>query len=139
MVVGIKWMVIEIELHLTSLTEEDVMRADKFKFLKPNKYRNQSVVLDGIRFASKREASRFLELSLLAKSGKIRDLNTQVRFKLVCNGQHITTYVADFTYEEWVDEDWRAIVEDVKGVRTDVYKLKRKLMLAVHGVEIREV
>lgn len=114
------------------------MRANKFTFPKRNKYRNQSVVLDGIRFASKREASRYLALSLLGKAGKIRDLKLQVRFKLSCNGLHITTYVADFTYDEWADDDWRPVVEDVKGVRTDVYKLKRKLMLAVYGVEIRE-
>lgn len=108
------------------------------RFTKPNKYRNAPVVVDGIRFASKREAGRYLTLKLLSKAGRIRDLKMQVRFKLLCNGHHITTYVADFTYEEWANDDWQSVVEDVKGVRTDVYKLKRKLMLA-HGIEIREV
>jgi Protein of unknown function (DUF1064) len=109
------------------------MRATKFQ-----KYRNQPTVIEGQRFASKREASRFLNLKLMLQAGKIRHLQCQVRFNLIVNNMLICVYVADFTYDESHNGQWRPIVEDVKGVRTDTYKLKRKLMQAVHGIEIHE-
>lgn len=109
------------------------MRASKFK------YNNTPVVVDGFRFDSKREASQWCMLKVLQSQGKIRNLKRQVRFKLGVNGQHICDYIADFTYEQaQPDGQWLPVVEDTKGVRTEVYELKRRLMLAVHGIQIRE-
>lgn len=90
--------------------------------------------VDGILFASAGEAHRYQELRLLEQAGEIRDLERQERFEIRVNGRHIASYVADFCY-------WRGderIVEDVKGVRTETYRLKARLMLALHGVRILE-
>ncbi len=109
-----------------------------------SKYRNVKVTVDGITFDSKREAERYGELRLLQKSGAIRMLQRQYSFRLEVNGMLICVYRSDFTYEERVKAvvpglRWRWVVEDVKGVLTPVYRLKKKLMVAIHGIEIREV
>lgn len=111
------------------------------------KYGNQPVVtIDGERFDSKAEARRCGELLLLQRAGAIRELRRQVRFLLIPSQRDSAgkvvrevSYVADFVYEEPAAADvWRLVVEDVKGVRTEAYRLKRKLMLQVHGIDIRE-
>lgn len=99
-----------------------------------SKYRNKPTIVDGLRFASKREANRWKELCILQKAGKISRLQRQIRYPLVVNGEIVATYIADFVY----DENGMEIVEDVKGVRTDVYKLKKKLMWAIHSIGIVE-
>lgn len=88
--------------------------------------------------ASKREHKRALQLRLMQSAGQIRNLREQVPYLLIPKqeGERACTYVADFVYEVW--PDWKETVEDVKGYRTDVYKLKRKLMLMVHKVKIQE-
>lgn len=98
-----------------------------------HKYRAKATEVDGIRFASKREARRYCELKLLAQGGKIRELRRQVRYKLV----RITHYVADFVYIDCTTG--AEVVEDVKGYATAEYKAKRKLMAEQHDIEIREV
>jgi hypothetical protein len=98
-----------------------------------SKFGNVRTLHDGINFASKREATRYAELKLLERAGEISDLKLQVRFKLAVNGEHICTYVADFTYR---DKAGRSIIEDAKGFETDVFRLKRNLMRAVFGVEV---
>lgn len=100
------------------------------------KYKNKRTEVDGLVFASQKEARRYQELKLLERAGEIFDLMWQRPFQIEVNGVEICKYVADFTYIEKGGWD---VVEDVKGVLTPVYKLKKKLMLAVHGVEIREV
>lgn len=107
-----------------------------------SKYGNRKITVGGETFDSRREYDRYRELVLLARAGKIHDLVRQVKFELVPaqkEGNKVVEravyYIADFTY--W--EGDTMIVEDVKGVRTDTYILKRKLMRWVHGVEIREV
>ncbi len=97
------------------------------------KYRN--VRTNG--YASKREAKRAQELRLLERAGKISRLETQVKFLLVpqCGKERPVHYVADFVYQ---DQHGIRVVEDCKGFRTDVYKLKRKLMKWVRGIEILE-
>jgi hypothetical protein len=90
--------------------------------------------VDGIRFDSKKEAARWGELLLMRSAGLIADLERQVRFDLDVNGVRVCRYVADFTY---VEGDC-VVVEDCKGFRTPEYKLKRRLLLAIHGIEIRE-
>lgn len=103
---------------------------------KASKYRN--VKTDG--FASKREAARYQELLLLEKAGLIDKLRTQVKFPLEVNGHLICTYIADFTFRHWVEETspMTFVVEDCKGFRTPTYKLKKKLMEAIHHIVIKE-
>ncbi len=92
-----------------------------------SKYKNQPTALEGIIFASKKEANRFSELRLLEKAGLISMLERQPRFPVVINEKLVCTYIADFSY---VDNFNRTIVEDVKGFKTPVYKLKKKLVEA---------
>jgi len=93
---------------------------------------------EGLMFDSKREAARFMELRLLEKSGAISGLQAKCaacRFPLVVNGQKVADYYADYVYFE----DGVRIVEDSKsGKITAVYRLKKRLMLACHGIKIRE-
>ena len=101
---------------------------------KQPKYRNEKAMVDGIVFASKREARRYQELRLEEKAGEIADLRLQVRYLLTINGVQICHYVADFVYQR----DGQTVVEDAKGFRNRVYLLKRSLMLALHGINIVE-
>jgi hypothetical protein len=103
------------------------------------KYRNQPVTVDGIRFDSKAEAARYGQLKLLLRAGRIRNLRTHVPFLLEVAGERIGTYEADFVYEQRVEPCWEQVVEDVKGVRTREYILKRNLMRALYGITIWEV
>ena len=107
-----------------------------------NKYRNKPT--DG--YHSKREAKRAAVLRLMQEAGQIQGLREQVEFLLIPrqkrpdgSAERSCSYWADFTYDEWTADGWRRVVEDVKGVRTPDYVIKRKLMLMVHGVAIREV
>lgn len=101
-----------------------------------NKYR--AVKTNG--YASKKEAKRAEELKLLQKAGKISELTEQVAFILapsvVIQGRKRPPlrYVADFEYIE----DGKLVVEDVKGMISPVYRVKRHLMMSVHGIEIKE-
>ncbi len=94
----------------------------------------QRTTVDGEVFHSKREARRYQDLRLLERAGEISNLQRQVRFPIRINGELVTTYVSDFTYEQ----DGKVIVEDSKGWRTDTYKLKKKLVKASYGVDILE-
>jgi len=99
-----------------------------------SKYRAQPVVIDGVRFASKKEGARYLELKLLEKSGAIKNLELQPRYDLIVNAVNCGFYKADFRYFQ----NGKRIVEDVKGVRTSTYILKSKLLRALYNVEILE-
>lgn len=103
--------------------------------IRRHKYGAIPTVIDGMRFASKAEATRYSELVTLQRAGVISSLECQPRYALAVNGVKIGTYVADFRYTLGGEQ----IVEDVKGVRTPVYRLKARLMLALHGVTVREV
>lgn len=85
-------------------------------------------------FHSGKEARRAAELGALEKAKLISDLKFQPQFNLVVNGIHICKYIADF---EYYDQNGRT-VEDVKGCRTEVYKFKKRLMLACHKIEVLE-
>jgi hypothetical protein len=100
-----------------------------------HKYRARAAV-DPVhgRFASQREYRRWGVLYLLWQQGEIQHLRRQVEFQLKVNGKLVTRYIADFVYEEAGE----LIVEDCKGFRTPEYKLKKKLLLACHGLSIRE-
>lgn len=121
------------------------------------KYNATKCVVDGIEFASKREANRYLELRLLERAKEISDLRLQVDFELIPNqyatekrygknGQPLkdkqvllerkVVYRADFVY---TDKDGKTVVEDTKGFRTTEYVLKRKMFLYKYGFPITEI
>ena len=107
---------------------------------KPSKYKNKRTE----EFDSEREAARCQELELLQKAGAIRNLRRQVSFDLHAQSEKPTKpvgrFIADFTYEEWEADIqfWRPIVEDSKGMRTDLYKWKRTHFKRQYGISIRE-
>lgn len=109
-----------------------------------NKYGNRKTTVDGRTFDSRKEATRFAELSLMQRAGLISDLQTQVPFEVIPaqkrNGKTVerpVKYVADFVYTE----NGETVVEDVKSVatRTPEYIIKRKLMLYEFGIQIIEI
>ena len=121
-----------------------------------NKYKALKCTVSGIEFDSRKEARRYQELLLLERAGHIQNIKRQVKYVLipsqykVCerygkNGRKLrdkkellereVSYIADFVYEINGNE----IVEDTKGMRTKDYVIKRKLMLYIHGIRIREV
>lgn len=122
-----------------------------------SKYHSRKITRDGQTFDSLKEYRRFCELSLLEKAGAITDLQRQVPFELIpaqyepferyskktgkrlkdgkrCIEQSVV-YNADFVYMQ----NGKQVVEDTKGMRTEKYIIKRKLMLWVHGIRIHEV
>lgn len=108
---------------LSSVTRPAIAKQHKFGAI--------PTVVDGIRFASAKEAKRYGELLLLQKAGEISDLQMQVAYPLVIT----TRYIADFVYTE----NGRKVVEDVKGFRTKEYLRKRKYLLQQHNISIKEV
>lgn len=102
-----------------------------------HKYHAIPTWVDGILFASRLEARRYSDLRLMAMAGEIRDLELQPRYPIRIDGQLVCTYVADFRYFD-VQQN-REVVEDVKGVRTREFVLKKKLVKAVYGIDIEEV
>lgn len=128
---------------------------------KCNKYFNKKVAIDGYEFDSRKEANRFCELRLLLRAGKIANLQLQREYELipaqyeeVPTGEFYTRgerkgerkmkricieqavkYVADFVYTE----NGKTVVEDTKGIRTEKYIIKRKLMLWRYGIKIKEL
>lgn len=119
------------------------------------KYKNRKVTVDGIVFDSAKEARRYQELLLLERSGEISNLQMQVKYILIPAQREPDTtgargrikkgaliekecaYIADFVYFDNRREE--TVVEDVKGYRTRDYLIKRKLMLYIHGIRIKEV
>ncbi len=101
----------------------------------PSKYHNVRTTVDGITFASGREAKRYTELKLELLAGTITDLELQKPFSLDINGIHICDYIADFVYRR----DGKQVIEDAKGKRLELFRIKKALMLAIHGIAIVEV
>jgi hypothetical protein len=103
-----------------------------------SKYNNIKVKLDGEWFDSHKEGLRWRELQLLERAGEINSLERQVSYELIPKqkGERSVSYIADFRYK---DRDGEVVVEDAKGVRTQVFIIKKKLMLWVHGIRIKEV
>lgn len=99
------------------------------------KYKAIKTEVDGIMFASKKEAMRYKELKFLRSQYRISDLILQPKFPVEVCGKKICTYVADFLYHE----NGQKIIEDVKGVKTPVYRLKKKLVEAIYNITIKEV
>lgn len=119
-----------------SAAEARALLAKADKAAKPSKYRAKRTVVDGISFDSKREAQRYQELRLMERAGEIRGLRRQVPFPIEINGLLITTYMADFVYR--VPGAEVDTIEDAKGVRTKEYRLKKRMVRAVYGRDIKE-
>jgi hypothetical protein len=106
-----------------------------------SKYKNKKVTIDGIEFDSIKEGNRYAELKLLEKVGIIKDLELQPKFELIpkykIGGRSVRKmeYVADFKYIE----NGKVVIEDVKGMKTEVYKIKKKLFEFQYGIEVREI
>lgn len=106
---------------------------------KKSKYGNKKVVVDGFLFDSKKEANRYFLLKVDQLAGNIKNLRMQVEYKFEVNGNKVASYFADFVYE--VVKTGETVVEDVKSKATrrlPVYRLKNKLMKAIHGITIKE-
>ena len=110
--------------------------------IKTNKYHNKLTFVGNEIFDSKKEADKFYALKIAENAGIIHDLKRQVKYELQpsfkLNGKTIRAinYYADFTY---IDKDNKLHVIDVKGMKTEVYKLKKKLMAYKYGIEIEEI
>lgn len=108
-----------------------------------SKYFSKKVVIDGIKFDSKKEGQFYQKLKLLEKAGKIKDLELQKEyelqpsFKINNKTRRKATYRADFTYV--TTEDNKIHVVDVKGFRTEVYRLKKKMFEYRYGIELEEI
>ena len=101
-----------------------------------SKYGNRKIKApDGQVFDSVKEFHRWGCLRLLERAGRIKDLKRQVKYELIPkqDGERACYYIADFTYYE----NGKLVVEDTKGCQTEVFKLKKKLMLWVHGIRIK--
>lgn len=99
-----------------------------------SKYHNRRTLLDGHLFDSAKEARRYQELKLNEQAGQISNLRLQVSYPLDVNRVRICQYRADFVYLE----NGKEVVEDAKGMKTQVYVMKRKLMKALYGITILE-
>lgn len=108
-----------------------------------SKYRNEKIMFDGFKFDSNRECQRYIELKMMLKAGFIENLELQKRFVLqegyTFHGRKIQpiTYIADFVYFD--KEKQETVVEDVKGVKTEVYKIKKKLFEYRYKIPIIEI
>lgn len=107
------------------------------------KYGNRKTSVLGVEFDSKREAKRYQELKALQLVGLITDLELQVRYELIPKQktpsgktERACEYVADFRYR---DKFGHLVVEDVKGMKTRDYVIKRKLMMQIHKIELQEI
>lgn len=120
-----------------------------------SKYHSRKIVVGGETFDSQKEFRRFHQLRLLECAGRIENLKRQVKYELIpaqyamlpdrkgklrrsCVERSVT-YIADFVYSE----DGETVVEDVKGYKGGqayaVFTIKRKLMLHIHGVKVKEI
>jgi len=104
------------------------------KSARKSKYRAVRTELDGVTFASKKEARRYAVLKLMERARAISNLRLQPRYELRVHGELVATYVGDFAYLQGGKE----VVEDCKGFKTPVYRLKAKLLKACYGIEVLE-
>lgn len=112
-------------------------RVGVFVPAKRNKFNAKKTEVDGIVFDSKREALRYQDLKIAERCGVISDLKLQTTFPLIVNDVLVASYRSDFEYTE----DGERVVEDTKSEFTRKlmwYRMKKKLMLAIYGIEIRE-
>lgn len=116
---------------------------------KRSKFGNKKTVLDGVEHASQKQGLRWVLLRQMERDGKIWNLEREKEYRLEVNGKLVCKYVADHVYEEAVPPKhdgatgfYRTVVEDVKSPITRknrAYRIKLKLMRAIHNIDIREV
>lgn len=102
-----------------------------------SKYHSRPTTVDGIRFHSAAEARRYRQLRLLEAAGEIADLELQPAYPVRVEGKHICIYRADFCYRDL--STGKTVVEDVKGYRTALYRLKKRLVEVLYHITITEV
>lgn len=109
-----------------------------------NKYHNKKVMINGIKFDSKKEANRYMQLKMLEKAGEIRDIELQKSFELQPTFRKNNktyrkiVYIADFCY--FNIKDGKYIVEDIKGFKTKEYMLKKKMFeYRYEDLELKEL
>lgn len=123
-------------------TTRDAWTAEVLKRSPRSKYGAKKKVVDGITFDSSKEAKRYCELKMLEKAGDVKELTLQPVFPIyVCKYRgsdpvKVCDYIPDFRYRE--GPQGLLVIEDVKGVRTPTYRLKKKLFEAQYGLTIRE-
>lgn len=134
-----EWKEIGIKNLAKRESLKDRRRDEKlFQKERKNKYNAQKTIIDGIVFDSKKEGQRYRDLKVLERTKEITELELQPEFPIVVNETKVCKYIADFRYKK----DGETIVEDVKSEMTrklPVYRLKKKLVKAVHGIDIEEV
>ena len=107
------------------------------KTRRPNKYFAKKTIAMGLKFDSRWEAERWGQLKAMERAGVVTELERQIKYELVINDIKICNYIADFRYylqEE--DGTSKFIVEDAKGIQTPEFKLKKKMMKAIHNIDI---
>lgn len=129
------WTIKDLERSAVAGINGHVLTA-KNPAVKKSKYSNKKTEVDDIVFDSVKEAKRYKELKLLLKIGAIGLLELQKEYELNPGGTHSLRYIADFVYVD--AKTGKTIVEDVKGMRTAVYRKKCRLMKKVFGITIKE-
>lgn len=103
--------------------------------MKRHKFGAVRTEVDGVKFASKAEARRYQELKLAQACGAISALELQPAFPLTAHGKKLATYIADFRYHQ----RGATVIEDVKGMKTPMYRLKKKWAQLQYGITITEI
>jgi len=102
-----------------------------------NKYFAKKTLAFGLKFDSKWEAERWGQLKAMERAGVVTELERQIKYELSVNDIKICDYIADFRYLQQEEDGFsKLIVEDAKGVLTPEFKLKKKMMKAIHGIDI---
>lgn len=138
---AVRWTAEQLNEYLIKHGKKPV----SFSAPKESKYHNEQIVVDGEKRDSLTESNRYEELKILQRLGQIKDLQRQVPYTLIPSqkgenrNERPVKYIADFVYKErQADGSWKDIVEDTKGYKTKDYTIKRKLMLYIHGISIKE-
>lgn len=101
---------------------------------KRQKYGNRKTTIDNIEFPSKAEASYYCDLKVRERAGEVSNVKMQTPYALTINGRLICTYRDDFSFQDHVENRFRVV--DVKGFATPVFKLKLKMMKAIHNIDV---
>lgn len=118
-----------------SVNRDILVKQPEYLPAKRSKYGNHKVHVGMEKFDSKRELNRWNQLLWRQSIGEISGLERQISYSLIVNGEKIADYICDFQYYE----NGMLVVEDAKGFRTPGYRLKKKLMWAIHNIKIKEV
>ncbi len=119
--------------YFFKIVDDDV----EMKIKKILKFKKKPIEVDGIKFASKKEAHRYFILSVTEEMGFIKHLKVHPKWDLIMDGDNLGTYTADFSYID--NRTGRFVVEDLKGCSKRDYKRIKKLMKEIFGVDITEV